>query len=559
MSMLALLSSCNGVCGGSCSNKSNLKSITVYSLNGVTGVITGQNISVTMPYGTDLTALVATFTTTGTSVTVNGVMQTSKTTPNDFTSPVVYTVTAADGTTYTYAVTVTIASSSAKAITAFSLPSLNGPVNALISGQSISVTMPYGTDLKALVATFTTTGTSVTVSGLIQISETTPNNFTAPIIYTVTAADGTTDTYTVTVTVASSSAKAITAFSLPSLNGTVNAIINGQNILLTMPSGTSKEFLSSLIATFTTTGASVAVNGAIQTSETTPNNFTVPVIYTVTAADGTTDTYTVTVSVTPSSAKAITSYSLNGTTGVITGQNISVIRPYGSDVTALKATFITTGASVMVNGIIQTNEITPNDFTSPVIYTVIAADGTTNAYTVTVTVPSVPFVAYYPNGCTLGVDCDCVQDTATHDVWTVTTSVNRQCYNSLMDENGTCPSSAFPPPSVAGYIPALNNGSTCGFTDNGWDLPSQTQLQTMANYVSSQPDGSKGNWFNTMGFSGIENLGVYFGQCDGNNCTLPSGDGGGVWIMDMNNGIVDGTKQVYTSPYSSGWGVHSGQ
>lgn len=37
------------------------------------------------------------------------------------------------------------------------------------------------------------------------------------------------------------------------------------------------------------------VNGAIQTSETTPNDFISSVVYTVTAAYGTVDTYTVTV------------------------------------------------------------------------------------------------------------------------------------------------------------------------------------------------------------------------------------------------------------------------
>ena len=61
-----------------------------------------------MPYGTDVTALVATFTTTGTGVTVGAVAQTSGTTSNDFTSPVAYTVTAADSTTSTYTATVAV-------------------------------------------------------------------------------------------------------------------------------------------------------------------------------------------------------------------------------------------------------------------------------------------------------------------------------------------------------------------------------------------------------------------------------------------------------------------
>jgi hypothetical protein len=88
------------------------KAITAYSLNGATGTIdeTAKTIAVTMPNGTDVTALVATSTTTGASVTAGTTLaQTSGTTPNDFTSPVAYTVTAADSTTATYTVTVTVA------------------------------------------------------------------------------------------------------------------------------------------------------------------------------------------------------------------------------------------------------------------------------------------------------------------------------------------------------------------------------------------------------------------------------------------------------------------
>ncbi len=56
-----------------------------------------------MPSGTDVTALVATFTTAaGATVTVGSTHQESGVTPNDFTKPVVYTVTAAgSSTTYT--------------------------------------------------------------------------------------------------------------------------------------------------------------------------------------------------------------------------------------------------------------------------------------------------------------------------------------------------------------------------------------------------------------------------------------------------------------------------
>jgi enhancing lycopene biosynthesis protein 2 len=268
---------------------SSAKSIKAFSLNGVEGTINEaeQTVAVTMPSGTSVTALVDTFATTGASVEVGSTIQVSGTTANDFTSPVTYTVIAADATTQDYTVTVTLGASSAKAITAFSLGGVVGTINE--AGKTIAVTMPSGTSVTALVATFTTTGASVEVGSTIQVSGTTANDFTSPVTYTVIAADVTTQDYTVTVTLAASSAKAITAFSLGGVVGTINEA--AKTIAVTMPSGTS---VTALVATFTTTGASVKVGSTIQVSGTTANDFTSPVVYTVTAVDATTQYYTVT-------------------------------------------------------------------------------------------------------------------------------------------------------------------------------------------------------------------------------------------------------------------------
>jgi hypothetical protein len=78
----------------------------------VTGTISGTNITATALSGTDVTTLVATFTTTGESVNVSSTAQASGTTPNDFSSPITYTVIAYDGTTQDYIVSVSISSPS---------------------------------------------------------------------------------------------------------------------------------------------------------------------------------------------------------------------------------------------------------------------------------------------------------------------------------------------------------------------------------------------------------------------------------------------------------------
>jgi hypothetical protein len=101
------------------------------------------------------------------------------------------------------AVVYTYADSSTKAITAFSFRGLSPAVIGAINegAGTIALTVPSGTDVTALVATFTTTGASVTVGGKTQVSGVTANNFSGPVSYTVTAADASTRGYLVTVTV----------------------------------------------------------------------------------------------------------------------------------------------------------------------------------------------------------------------------------------------------------------------------------------------------------------------------------------------------------------------
>ena len=86
----------------------------------VTGVISGTSISVdagSLPQGTVKTALIASWSASdGATVAVKGVAQTSGSTANDFTTPVTYTVTAENGTTKDFTVTVKILFSGVKAI-----------------------------------------------------------------------------------------------------------------------------------------------------------------------------------------------------------------------------------------------------------------------------------------------------------------------------------------------------------------------------------------------------------------------------------------------------------
>jgi len=96
---------------------SDAKEITTFSFmaadnneltSDVTGTISETNITAVVPGGTDVSALVATFTFDGDSLKVNGITQTSGISVNDYSSDVIYTVTADDDTTQDYIVSVSI-------------------------------------------------------------------------------------------------------------------------------------------------------------------------------------------------------------------------------------------------------------------------------------------------------------------------------------------------------------------------------------------------------------------------------------------------------------------
>ncbi|MDR3601433.1 MAG: fibronectin type III domain-containing protein [Desulfosporosinus sp.] len=83
------------------------------------------------------------------------------------------------------------------AITGFSFAGLSPAVTGSINGTNITVTVPSGTNVAALVPTITTSPDAT-----VSPTSTEAQDFTNPVTYTVTAQDSTTQTYTVTVTVA---------------------------------------------------------------------------------------------------------------------------------------------------------------------------------------------------------------------------------------------------------------------------------------------------------------------------------------------------------------------
>jgi len=85
----------------------------------------------------------------------------------------------------------------------FSFDVQTGPANINTTLHTIDIEVENGTSLNALVPDFTLSdGAAADISGIAQVSGTTPNNFIAPVTYTVTAEDGVNEQdWLVTVTV----------------------------------------------------------------------------------------------------------------------------------------------------------------------------------------------------------------------------------------------------------------------------------------------------------------------------------------------------------------------
>jgi hypothetical protein len=351
----------------------NANAITGFMLDGIAGTIYEEtkNISVTVPYGTDITALAPVIT-----VPLEAAVSPEPETARDFSEPQTYTVTAGDGGLEIYTVTVTIAPNNAKSITGFVINGIDGIINE--ESKTIGVTVLYGTDITALAPVI-----DVSPEATISPPSGVARNFTSAKTYTVTGQYGSTADYTATVTVGPNSAKAITGFTINGATGVINE--ETKTIGVTVPYGTNVTALAPALAVSPEAAVSPA-SGAVR-------NFTNRNFYAVTAGDGTRAWYAVTVTIKPNTEKAITSFTINGFTGTINeaAKTISVIVPPAEDLSVPLVTAITVSPDASISP--ASGE--PRSFATPQTYTVTAQDGTQADYTVTVSFADVE-TAYQP-------------------------------------------------------------------------------------------------------------------------------------------------------------------
>jgi ribosomal silencing factor RsfS len=273
--------------------KSDAKDIVAFSINDVDGAIDEESryIYVTLPAGTDVTALTPTV---GVSADASIVSPLSAV---DFTYGKNYTVKAEDGSTKIYRVEViapAIGKSNAKDIIAFNI----GDVEGIINYESIYVTLPAGTDVTTLTPTVKVSEGASIFDPITSAIITTPPaaDFTNGKNYTVKAEDGSIQTYRVTVNVPpKSNAKDVIVFNI----GDAEGVISYDGIEVTLPAGTDVTALEPTV--ITSVGAhffeplsdrDIDEDGHLPAAD-----FTYGKSYTVKAEDGSTKIYNVTVNV----------------------------------------------------------------------------------------------------------------------------------------------------------------------------------------------------------------------------------------------------------------------
>jgi hypothetical protein len=166
-----------------------LYGITGFSFGGAPGVINGTDITISVAYSAN--AEIANLTPIIT-VTPNAAVYPPSGTPQNFTNPVTYILTSGDKfLTYT----VTVLNSRAR-ITSFSFadPPATGVIDE--ATKTITVTVPYTPIFSALQPTIT-----VSPKATVSPASGTAIDSTNPVTYTVSAENGSTATYTLTVIV----------------------------------------------------------------------------------------------------------------------------------------------------------------------------------------------------------------------------------------------------------------------------------------------------------------------------------------------------------------------
>jgi len=285
----------------------------------------------------------------------------------DFTNDVIYSVTAEDGTTIQkWTVSVTgIPLNIQTDIQTFKLNEEASPAIIDSNNHTVVVSVPYGTVVSALVPEITVSdgATIVPDSGVTM-------NFSNAVIYKVTAEDGiTVQDWEVTIQILPNTEHDIVSFSVPEQKAPSSIDAINHAVKIQVVKGTNISALTPTI--------SVSPGATIERPSGVTQDFTNNVLYIVTAENGSTQIWIVTINADPLNKETnIIEFSIfeQAAPSIIDSINhtiqIEIVKD--ADITALTPTIsVSPGATIeLASGITA-------DFTNDVTYTVTAEDGST--------------------------------------------------------------------------------------------------------------------------------------------------------------------------------------
>lgn len=272
----------------------------------VTGTITpnatGGTVSLTVPFGTTLTAIKALFTISDSAKIYNGaVIQVSGVTSNNFSSTLTYKIIAQD-TNYskTYTVSVIVSANTESDLLTYDIvtPASTGIISTNANGGIVDITVPFATNISNLIGQFTISSQATAIiNNFTQQPGVTANNFSDTVLLVVKSQDGLhSKFYKITVHITPNSQCDLLTykFNTPNSIGVITPSFNGGSVALMVPFSTN---LTNLVADFTTSDlASATVNSIVQVRNGSTNDFTNPVNYLIKAQNLiNTKTYVVTV------------------------------------------------------------------------------------------------------------------------------------------------------------------------------------------------------------------------------------------------------------------------
>ena len=266
------------------SKENDVISFTLAGQIGTTQIdLVNHTVKATMAFDADLARLNPTI-----EVSPKATLNPATSQERDFSVPVVYTVTAENGTVQEWTVTIIREEDTrdnANDITSFRIDGITRNASLNDNIHTVTVTVPFNTDLTRLIPDIT-----VSTHATITPPSREMQNFTSARTYTVTAENGDTQMWTVNVTKepdSRSSNNDIIKFEVDKQVGISNINTFDHTVAITVPFDTDISRLDPTIL--------VSDKATITPASGQAQNFSSPVIYTVTAENKTSQSWTVTV------------------------------------------------------------------------------------------------------------------------------------------------------------------------------------------------------------------------------------------------------------------------